>query len=505
MVKLLSSSRIVLTIALNFILSVPSSLRVGANTTLNIVLYAATRRRCLWLEGRVSGGVFRNWIGHFPYKPKQFFQPTTEEEIVELLKDPKTKSVRVFGAGHSFNDSVVSDEVLVSLDKFTGRVSREGLGKHQIAVKGGTRIRDVAKELLEERLAFRALPSHDAQSIGGILSTDVHGTGRIFGTVEENWGFVSQSVVSLRLIDGKGEVHECRPSDDLFKAAIGGIGAVGIITEVVVQGVPRFNVRQKFEPRAISFKDDDKEKFDELVNNCLRENDHFSLYVFPFTDRCQINTWNKTDCEQTLFGDLQEDVSISLDALLAAWFGNFIAYTGLLLLPRVSSWIYDLKKRGTDLVLESNKAFNRTIYHQHQELEFTVPFKDTFECCKSFKKLYKDLYPGLPYAFIEVRFTPDGHDRTLIGAGRDRRCTWIDLICNDSLGYEKYYAKAEELMKKIDARPHLGKFCKSFTQADMARLHSAPFMRFLTLVEEHDPDGKFANDFTRRLFGLKHS
>lgn len=32
--------------------------------------------------------------------------------------------------------------------------------------------------LLNEGLAFKALPSHDAQSIAGILSTDVHGIGK---------------------------------------------------------------------------------------------------------------------------------------------------------------------------------------------------------------------------------------------------------------------------------------------------------------------------------------
>ena len=232
----------------------------------------------------------------------------------------------------------------------------------------------------------------------------------------------------------------------------------------------------------------------------MRNNEHFSLYLFPFTNKCQINMWNSTDCEQTFLGDLREDVSISFDALLAAWIGNFFAYTGLLkvLPPR----FYDLlTKRGTDLVLESNKGFNRTIYHQHQELEFTVPFEDTFESCKRFIDLYKECYPSLPYTLIEVRFTPDKHDRTLIGAGRDRTSTWIDLICNDSYGYKKFYAAAEKLTKKIGARPHLGKFCESFSKADMARLHGDNFTKFLNLVEKHDPEGKFANDFTRRLFG----
>jgi hypothetical protein len=55
---------------------------------------------------------------------------------------------------------------------------------------------------------------------------------------------VSESVVRLKLIDGNGKIIECRPTDERFRAAIGGIGAVGIILEVVVQGVDRFNVQQ---------------------------------------------------------------------------------------------------------------------------------------------------------------------------------------------------------------------------------------------------------------------
>ena len=156
--------------------------------------------------------------------------------------------------------------------------------------------------------------------------------------------------------------------------------------------------------------------------------------------------------------------------------------------------------------MESNKGFNRTIYHLHQELEFTVPFEKTFEACRRFKELYEDLYKelypsGLPYTLFEVRFTPDKHMCTLIGAGREQRSTWIDLVCNDSHGFEKYYVEAQKLIKKIGARPHLGKFCDNFNKADMEKLHADNFTRFLELVEEHDPDRKFANGFTRRLFG----
>jgi FAD/FMN-containing dehydrogenase len=456
-------------------------LKVALFTTVNIVANGATLGRYVWLEGRVKGGVFTNWARRFRYGPRIFVKPTTEEEIVELIKN--ARRVRVFGSGHSFNSGVVSEEILVSLDDYSGLIWKD-LDKRQIAVKGGTRVRDVIALLLDERLAFSALPSHDAQSIAGILSTDVHGTGK-------EWGFVSESVVRLKLIDGHGEVHECGPADDLFEAAIGGVGAVGVISEVVVQGVERFNVEQKVHTKTLSSVEND-------LDRLLQENDHLSLYLFPFADRCRVNTWNRTDKKPSPLGDLWEFVKTSIDALGAAWIGNLFAYTGLL--RTLSSLVYGVEL-GSNLILESNKAFNRTIYHLHQELEFTVPFEDTFEVSRRFIRLYEEMYHlGLPYAIFEVRFTPK-QERTLIGAGRDRRCTWIDLVCNDSQGFEKYYAAAEELIKEIGARPHLGKFCETFDQDYLARIHQDSFTKFLTLAERHDPESKFANDFTRRLFG----
>jgi FAD/FMN-containing dehydrogenase len=467
-----------------------SYLRAGSATTLNVVLNAATLGRFVWLEGRVRRSVFLNWARRFRYRPERFVQPEDEQEIADLVAS--TRRLRVFGSAHSFNDGVVTDGTLVSLDRFSGAIANGGARDHehrgndQLAVKGGTRVRDVVKLLRERGLALAALPSHDAQSIAGILSTDVHGTGT-------DWGFVSDSVVGLTVMDGRGQRHECAPSDDLFKAAIGGVGAVGIITGVVVQALPRFDVQQRV-------RIDDLAVVERDLDRLLEKHDHLSLYLFPFSAKCQVNTWDRTEDRRSRLGNVREFVSISLDALLASWLGNLLAYAGLL--PKLGSRVY-IKKRGTDLVLESDAAFNRTIYHLHQELELTVPFEQTFEASRRFIDLYERIYHrrALPYTVIEVRFTPEGHDRTLIGAGRGRRSTWIDLVCTDSEGFEDYYAAAVELAKEIGARPHLGKFCDGFSKADLARLHGESFSRFLTFVEAHDPDGKFANELTGRLLG----
>jgi hypothetical protein len=462
-----------------------SYLRVGSDTTLNIVLYAATLGKYLWLEGRVRRGVFRNWAGRFRYAPIMYTEPSTEEEIVEAVRN--AAKVRVFGAGHSFNEGNVSDQLLISLDNYSGLVSKD-LANSQITIRCGTRVRDVVKLLAQDGLAFAALPSHDAQSIAGILATDVHGTGR-------DWGFISSSVVRLKLLDGNGAITVCDPADGLFKAAISGIGAVGVILEVTVQGVPRFNINQRVDIRDLA-------EVQRSLDTLVATNHHFSLYLFPFSDQCQVNTWNRTCQPHSPYADIREFANISLDALLAAWVGNLLAYAKLLPLSRHWSRLSYLVRRGSNLVLESDCAYNRTIYHLHQELEFTVPYKTTFDVCDRLVKLYEDLYSsGLPYTLFEVRFTPAGHDRTLIGAGRERRSTWIDIVCNDSDGFEAYYAAAVQLIKELGGRPHLGKYCKGFDAEYLQKLHGEYFETFQRLMVQHDPAGKFSNAFTERLFG----
>ena len=462
-----------------------SYLKGGFATSANVAAYAATNGRYVLLEGRMQGGTFRNWALRFANVPRKYALPTTRAQIVELIKRPGR--LRVVGSGHSFNDGIVTDDTLVSLDNYSG-VLRIDIDNQQLTFRAGTRVRDAVAIMLQHGLAFTALPSHDAQSLGGILSTDVHGTGK-------DWGFVSESVVGLTIVDGTGEIHRCGPDDDLFRAAIGGVGAVGIITEVTVQGVPRFAIDQQTSVQELAWV---REHLDLLIAG----HDHVSLYLFPYAEHCQVNTWDRTAADKTSGGELKEFLNISLDALLAAWVGNLLAYAGLLPLARHWSRLAYLLRRGTQLVMESNNAHNRTIYHLHQELEFTVDFEQVFEVCDRLLALYAELYrAGLPYLLLEVRFTPAGHDRTLIGAGQQRRCAWIDLICNDSEGFETYYAAAVELIKSVGGRPHLGKYAEGFDGRYLAGLYGPGYRRFLQLVAQHDPDGKFSNAFTRRMFG----
>jgi hypothetical protein len=121
-------------------------------------------------------------------------------------------------------------------------------------------------------------------------------------------------------------------------------------------------------------------------------------------------------------------------------------------------------------------AYSRTIYHLHQELEFTVPYEATFSVSDRLIKLYEELYSlGLPYTLIEVRFTLAGHDATLIG-DRPRTPFHLDRYCLQRLDrFETYYAAAVDLIKELGGRPHLGKYCTGFDVEYLQKLHGEYF------------------------------
>src|SRR6185295_7983190 len=151
-------------------------------------------------------------------------------------------------------------------------------------------------------------------------------------------------------------------------AAIGGIGAIGIISEVTVQAVERFNIEQDCELQDIDWVEASFEKI-------FQDNEHMSLYVFPFTRKVQVNRWNPTTKPQTAGGPWKEWLSISFDALGSAWLVGGLAYLGLL--KPIAGTLYKAFKHHLNLVLESAEGYSRSIYHNHQELEFTVPYEDT--------------------------------------------------------------------------------------------------------------------------------
>lgn len=454
----------------------------AAKTIANTGTFLLSRRRSLLLEGRFRNGTYRNWSGDRRHRAS-WSQPETEEEVAALIRE--ASAVRIVGSGHSFNDGLICSEATMSLDRLSGIVSIDEQ-KRQATVWGGTRLRDLTGKLLDEGLALRSLASHDAQSVAGILSTDVHGTGR-------EPAHLSDQVVSLRLVDGTGSVREVGPDDDLFRAAVGGLGSVGVITQVTLQCVEAFKLRQ-------AARVENREWAEANLERLLTEHDHVSFYMYPFTDLLHVHTWDHTDDRRSILGARRESFNEAKAAVAAATFGDAMAHSGRL--PDKATAAMRMQK-ATSLVLDSHDAFSRSQYHLHQELEIAVPLDRVWGEVDQAISLYEKLYreSALPFLLIEVRFSPVGHDRSFLGAGTDRATAWLCLCCNQSGDVHRYFDAVEDLVRHGDARVHLGKWCERLDSGDIARMHGDRFDRFQAVRRRADPDGKFMNPFVERLLG----
>jgi FAD/FMN-containing dehydrogenase len=109
-----------------------------------------------------------------------------------------------------------------------------------VRVQAGMRWRDLQDHLDPLGLSVAIMQSYSNFSIGGSVSVNCHG--RYVGL-----GPVGHSVRALQLVTAGGQVLEVGPRSrpELFSAAIGGYGAVGVVTEVELDVVPNTRIQRR--------------------------------------------------------------------------------------------------------------------------------------------------------------------------------------------------------------------------------------------------------------------
>ena len=60
-----------------------------------------------------------NWSNNIEFSAKYFEQPTSSDELAELVKKYRKSHIKVVGTAHSFNDIADTDGIQVNLAKFT--------------------------------------------------------------------------------------------------------------------------------------------------------------------------------------------------------------------------------------------------------------------------------------------------------------------------------------------------------------------------------------------------
>jgi hypothetical protein len=152
-------------------------------------------------------------------------RPGTLKELVELVRraEYEGRTIRAFGAGHSWSDIALTDGFLLDSRELSGVSGVEGepltaaAGERKLVrVLGGTPIRVLNDELWGMGLGLPNMGGYDAQSIAGVISTSTHGSGLQYGAFPDlvrSLDLVVSGGRAIRLEPGDGPTDESRSAE----------------------------------------------------------------------------------------------------------------------------------------------------------------------------------------------------------------------------------------------------------------------------------------------------
>jgi FAD-linked oxidoreductase len=443
---------------------------------------------------RLGGSAVRltNWEGRHCCLARYFHEPTTEAEIIEIINTARDnyEKVRVVGAGHSWNDIMLTNDHLISLDKYNKvlHVDRE---TRQVTVQAGIRLWQLADALEEYGLAFQNLGTIKKQSIAGAISTGTHGTGVSLGNL-------STFVVRMRIITsrkGPNQIVEidANTNPELFQAARVALGAFGVISTVTIQCREAYNVR--FKTNLVPYQDV-IQNWDHLIQS----DERVKFWWFPSNDAVVVIRYIPTN--ESRSGWMKKILKILRDDI-GSHLMNYVALATLIsqIWPKTLPFIMKIAIRvltNVDFVARSDVGLTTPINVKHLEIEYIVDMKYAKEITEKINKLIKEekFMMNLP---IEIRFTK-GDEIWLSPEYHQDSCCFTLQMFRQEVRRALFFQKLESLFTTYKARPHWGKW-HSLTYAQLKEVYPK-WSEWLSIRQQMDPSRTFTNDYINRVFGL---
>jgi L-gulonolactone oxidase len=425
-----------------------------------------------------------NWAGNQACAPVATPRPSTEAELVEIVRRAAAEGrrVKVYGAGHSFTDIACTDGYLVNLDRYN-QVLNIDTQNHRVKVQAGISTARLGEELALHGMAQPNLGDIAYQSIAGAVSTATHGTGLGLGNI-------ATQLCALTMVLADGSVAEFSPDRDLddFRCAQVSLGALGIISTVTLQCVPSFVLHSVEDPKPL---DEMLARYEELCES----NQHFEFFWFPHTDRVQAIWNNPVEGPPRPRGRAAE------------WFNDMFLENHVFgALQRVgrarTRWIPALNRVATSVISHgetrdwSHRVFANPRLVRFVEMEYAIPRGDAVPAIRELKAMIdrSDMRISFP---VEVRV--GAGDDAVLSTAHGRETTYIAVHVFQGLPYERYFREVEAIMNGFDGRPHWGKM--HYQDAATLRTRYPRFDEFVALRDRLDPGGLFRNEYLDRVLG----
>ncbi|WP_433150789.1 D-arabinono-1,4-lactone oxidase [Actinomadura nitritigenes] len=427
---------------------------------------------------------WQNWAGNQQATPHRVATPGTTAEVAAAVRSAASDglTVRMTGTGHSFTGAAVAEGVLLRPQALTA-VRSVDTATGLVTVEAGLPLHAFNRVLAEHGLALANMGDIQEQTVAGALQTATHGTGR------DAAGLASQ-VAALELVLADGSTVTCSPDErpELFDAARAGLGALGVVTAITWKTVPAFLLRAQEEPM----------KWDEVlarVDEFDDANEHFEFYWFPHTEGCLTKRNNRVEGPAEplpRFKYWMDDEFLSNKV-----FGAVNRLTHLA--PAATPFVNGISAKALGARTYSDASYKvftspRTV--RFKEQEYAIPREELVPALRELRSLFarKDWRISFP---IEVRLLPQ--EDAWLSMAHGRRSAFIAVHVYYKDRHQEYFRGVEDLLTALDGRPHWGKLhTRDATYLEKVYPRFTDFQR---LRDELDPDRRFANPYTRQVFG----
>ncbi len=432
--------------------------------------------------------VWQNWARNQRARPARVEDPASEAELVACVRRAREagQRLRVVGAGHSFTGLAAprAGDRLLRLDRWAGveSVDRERL---RVRVRAGTRLFELNEALAAADLALPNLGDIAYQAVAGATETATHGTGARLGNLATN-------IVGMQLVDGRGSLvtlDEERDAERLRVARVG-LGALGVISTLTLQCVPRFRLHAR----------EGAERLDALLSRLDEEvdgNQHFEFFWVPHTGWALTKRNNRSErppAPRPRWRALRDDLL----------YGNVLfglaCRAGVWSPERIPRLVRLVPGAGpVEYVDRSDRVFASPRWVRFLEMEYAIPRAAAAEALGRVRALVKER--GFKISFpVEVRFA--AADDVPLSPAYGRESCYIAVHIyhrTPAAEADAWFRAVEGVMDDYGGRPHWGKL--HFQDAETLAPRYPDWDAFGKLRQELDPDRTFANAELERVLG----
>lgn len=244
-----------------------------------------------------------------PIHVNKIIKPTSILEITNAIKT-STGPISIGGGKYSMGGQTAFENSLHIDMRLFNKVMSIDTMKKQVRVQAGIRWRDLQKIIDPYDLSIKIMQTYSNFTVGGAISVNCHG--RYIGH-----GPIISSVLELKIVTASGDiiVANRKMNQEVFNAAIGGYGGIGVIAEATLELVDNVKVERRYKLLNI-------DAYNSYFLNNIRNNkdvifQNGDLYP-PNYDQIRSVFWTKTAKPLTdLDRLLPENESYALETKLA--------------------------------------------------------------------------------------------------------------------------------------------------------------------------------------------